>query len=208
LDELSILRKSHDASVGAVSVGDKDVTIGPGYDAGRRTKMFFIVSRHSGLAESHQNSSIRTELPNDVSCFDSRLCCGCDSVLARCIRRPYISFAIHVKAVRPDEHLRAEALDDVSLRVEFEDRVVRFEFAVGKHAIDSETAAARDRQRARLVTSDERPDAFAVGVDVHRCGRSHFSSAGKPGPLTARYGRTGAVCEPLHRTVGIVYGAL
>ena len=111
-------------------------------------------------------------------------------------------------AVRPDEHLRAEAFDDVSLRIEFVDGVVRFQFAVRIHAIDAETAASCDGQWTSLITSDKRPNAHTVRIDVHGGRRSHLSAAGKPRPFASWNGRTTAIGQSPDRSIWIVSGTL
>src|SRR2546422_2589228 len=139
-----------------------------------------------------------------MSSFHSGFGCNRDGLFSRAVGHPYVALAIDMQAMGPDEHLRAEALDDVSLRIEFVDRVVRFEFAIRIHAVDAETAASCDGQWTGLITSNKRPNAFAVGVDVHGSRRSHLSAAGKPRPLTSRNGRATAIGQSSHGPIRIV----
>ena len=110
--------------------------------------------------------------------------------------------------MRPNKHLGAKAFDDVALRVELIDRVERFQFSVGIHAVDAETASPCDRQRVGLITSNECPDTLSIGIHMHGCGRSHFSSARKSCPLTSRNRRAASIRESFDRTVRIVGGSL
>ena len=70
-------------------------------------------------------------------------------------------------SMRPNEHLGSETLNDVAVLIEFINRVVRFEFPVGIHAVETKTAAPRRRQGTGLIASNKRPDTLAVNIDVH-----------------------------------------
>ena len=143
--------------------------------------------------------NLRTTCPAFTPAFAAILTASSEAGVGR----PHIALAVDVQAVRPDEHLRAEAFDDVALGVELVDRVVRLERAVGVHAVDAEAAAAGKRHRARLVAADEGPDALAVDVDVHRRRRSHLPAARKSCPFAARNARAAAVRQSPDRTVRI-----
>src|SRR5580700_1659500 len=66
LDEFPVLVELHDSCirVSAMPVGDEDVAVGCDDDGGRRIEGIGGLARHAGLAERHQNLSIRTELEN------------------------------------------------------------------------------------------------------------------------------------------------
>ncbi len=186
LDELPVLRELHDAVVRAMAVGDEDVAIGSRRDAGRGIEMALVVTGDARLAERHQQLSVRAELAHDVPGPDPGLGGSCDGLVGRRVGRPHIALAIDMQAVRPDEHLRAEAFDDVALGVELVDRVVGLERSVGVHAVDAEPAAPGERHRARLIASDKGPDTFSVDVNMDRSRRSHLAAARKSCPFTAR----------------------
>ena len=170
--------------------------------------MIFVTSGNSWFAEGQQNSSIRTELPDDMAGFHSGFGCNCDGLFSRAVSHPHVTLAVDMHAVGPDEHLSAEAFDDVSFGIEFVDRVVGFKSAIRIHAIDAETAASGDRQRTGLITSDKRPDAFTVGIDVHGGRRSHLSAAGKSRPLTSWNARATAIGQSPDGPIWIVSRAL
>jgi hypothetical protein len=191
-----------------VPVGDEDVSIGSGHDARRRTEVVFVVSADTGFAERHQQLPVRTEFPHHVPRLHARLCGRRDRVVGRRIGRPDIALAIDVEPVRPDEHLGAEAFHDITSGIEFVDGVDGLELAVGIHAVEAEPAAARGRQRARLVAADEGPDALAVDIDVNRGRRAHLPPVWKLRPLGPRHRRAAAIGQSPHRTIRIISGGL
>src|SRR5712691_3596066 len=69
LDELSVLRKLHDARirVPAMSVPDEDVTVGGDQDRGRRIELVGTAAGHAGLAERQQQPAIGTKLEDLVA---------------------------------------------------------------------------------------------------------------------------------------------
>src|SRR5207248_3044434 len=105
-------------------------------------------------------------------------------------------------------HLRPKTLNNISFRIEFVDRVVRFELAVWIHTVETEAAAPCCRHRAGLVASDEGPDTLTVNVNVHRSRRSHLPPAGKLCPLASRNARAASVRQSLHRAIRIVRRSL
>src|SRR5215470_4329136 len=127
--------------------------------------MVLVISGDARLAEGQQDFSVRAELSNDVPGFHASLDCNSYGVFGRGVSYPDVAFPVHVHAMRPDEHLSAEAFNDVAVFVELVDCVVGFQFTVGIHTVDAETAAASDWNRIGLIASDESPDAFAVDVD-------------------------------------------
>jgi hypothetical protein len=171
---------------------------------GAVTTPALVVAGDAGLAECHQQLPVGAELAYHMTGLDAGLGGGRDRCFGGGVGRPHVAFAINVQAVRPDEHLRAEALDHVALGVELVDRVVRLELAIGQHAIDAEATTACDRHRICLVAADEGPDALAIDVDMHRCGWAHLAAAGQSGPFAARNARAAAISEAAHRAVGVV----
>ena len=191
-----------------MAVRNEDVAVGGDRDSARRDEMVLIASGHSGFPQRHQHLAVGTEFDDPMPEAPAGLRRHRDSVLARAIGHPHIAFMVDVQPVRPDEHARAEALDDVALRVEFVDRVDVLDPAVLVEAVDAEPAAVGQRHRVGFVASDERPDALAVDVDVHRCRRPHLASARKPRPLAAGHHRAAAIRQSLHRTIRVRQSAL
>src|SRR5262245_22313073 len=70
LDELPILRILHDPDVREMAIGDENIAVGSGHDAGRGPEMVLIVAADPRLAERHQHLSIRAELAHDVPGLD------------------------------------------------------------------------------------------------------------------------------------------
>ena len=166
--------------------------------------MILVVSGNSGFAERHQHFSVGTELADDVPGLHAGLGGRGHGVFGGRVRRPHIAVAVHMHPVRPNEHLGAKAFDDVALRIELVDRVVRLELAVGIHAVETEPTAPCGRHRAGLVASDQGPDALSVDVDVHRSRRSHLAAARKLCPFTSRSARAASIRQSPHRAVWIV----
>src|SRR5215510_11724874 len=166
--------------------------------------MVLVIPRDARLAEGQQDFSVRAKLSDDVPGFHAGLDCNSYGVFGRGISDPDVAFTVYVHAMRPDEHLSAEAFNDVAVFVELIDRVVGFEFTVGIHTVDPETAASSDWNRVGLIASNESPDAFAVDVDVHRSRRSHLSPAWKPGPLASGDARSTSIRKSPDGSVGIV----
>ena len=191
-----------------MAICDKDVSIRSGHDTRRGSEVVFITAGNSGLAESHQDLSIGTEFADNVPRLHAGFGCNRHGLFRRCIGHPHITFPVDMHSMRPDEHLSAEALHDIPLRVELVNRVVRLEFAIRVHAVDPETAASGDRHGAGLIASNNRPDALTVGIDVHRCRRSHLSSSRKPRPFTSGDARPAAIGQSPDGTVRIVSGSL
>ena len=109
-----------------------------------------------------------------------------------------------MEAVRPDEQSAAELFDDISLGIEFENRIDILDLVVRPQAVDAETAALRKGYGARFVATDKRPDALAVDVDIHGSRRPRRSFR----PFAARYERPAPVREPSYGAVRIGQPAL
>ena len=168
-DELPLFRVLDDAVVGTVAVGDEHLTGGIGHDTRRRSEMDLVVAGDSRFAQRHQHLAIRAELADDVPGFDAGFRRGGDRRFRRRVGHPDVGLSIDVHAVRPDEHPAAKAALGSAIFVEPVDRIERLELAVGIHAVETEPAAGavrRGRNRTGLVASNQRPDAFAVNVDV------------------------------------------
>src|SRR5262249_30010282 len=140
--------------------------------------------------------------------FYSRLGRCCDSVFGCCVRHPHIPFAVHMHAVRPNEHLGPKALHDSALRVELVDGVVRFEFTVGKHTVETEAASSCSRNRAGLIAADESPDTLSISVHMDRSRWPHFSATRKFCPLTSWNTRAASIREAFHWAIRIVSRSL
>src|SRR4051794_27676459 len=119
------------------------------------------------------------------------------------VRHPDVTVLVDEEPVRPDEHASSEALDHAAIGGELEDGIERLDPVVRTEAVETEPASGGDGQRAGLVTSNRRPDALAVGVDVDRSGRTHLASAWQLRPVAAGDTRPPAIGEPLYRTVRI-----
>src|SRR5262249_31643717 len=104
---------------------------------------------------------------------------------------------------RPDENAPSEAFDDSAIGRELEDGVERLDPVVGAKAVEAEPASGGHGHWAGFVTSNRRPDALAVDVDVDRSGRAHLAPARKLRPTAAGDTRPAAIGEPLYRTVRI-----
>src|SRR5262249_53910088 len=165
-DELSVLRVLHDTVVRSVAVGDEDIPVRSSHDTGRRSEMVLIISGNTGFAQRQLHFSIGAELAHDVPSFYSRLGCGCHRVFGRCLGYPHITLAVDVHPMRPNKHLRPKALNDIALRVELVDGVVRFEFTVGIHTVETEPASTCNGYGACLIAPDEGPDTLAINVNV------------------------------------------
>ena len=205
LDELPVLRVLHDAvvAVDLVPVGDEDISVrSDGHGAGRR-EVILIVPRHACFPEGHQQLAVRAELEDLMAGAQAGFRRHGHAACAHRVGHPQIALAIDGEAVRPDEHPAAEALDDVALGVELEDRVDVLDPAVEAEAIDSEATAGGHRHGTRLVASDESPDALPVDVDVHGSRRSHLAAAGQPCPITAGDARAAAIRQSFDRAVRI-----
>src|SRR6266850_552189 len=170
--------------------------------------MVLIASRDSRFAERHQYLSIRAELADDMPRLYPRFPSCCHRVFRCRVGDPHIARAVHMHPVRPYEHLSTKALDYVSLRIELVNRVVRFEFTVGIHTIETEPPAPCGRHGAGLVTSDKGPNTLAVNVNVNRGRRPHVLPAWKLCPLTSRNARATSIRQSPDGAIRIVGGSL
>ena len=153
LDELSVLRKLHDAVVAVVvvPVGDEDVAVRRHGDVAWRTEVIGPATGLSGCAQRHQHLAVRAELDDLLPAF---VALG-RPVLGDCVRHPDIAVAIHVEPMRPDEHSAAEALHDLAVRTELDDRI-----RPGVAAF-----VAEPRWILQPIASHDRPDVSTVGID-------------------------------------------
>src|SRR5258708_6641389 len=164
---IPVLRVFHDAVVRPVAIGDENVSVGSRHDPGGGPEMIRIISSHSRFAESHEHFSIWVKLADDVPRSYPRLGCRRHCVFCRRVAHPDIALPVHMHPVGPNEHLCAKTLDDVSFGIEFVDRVMWLESSVGIHAVQTKPAAPCGWHRAGFITSDKRPDALPVHVNVH-----------------------------------------
>src|SRR5438067_1556902 len=102
LDELPVFVELHDAcvSVPTVPVSNEDVAIRSHYDSRRCIERIGTVARDTGLAQRHQNLSIRTKFEDLMPL----------AVFALAVRHPNVAILVHIKTVRKYEHTAAKAL--------------------------------------------------------------------------------------------------
>ena len=145
LDELSILVELHDASVAsgctatAVSVRNEDVAVRSDCDFGRLIELVEARSGNARLAERHQELSFRTELQHLLALS------GYGSVVGD----PNVTVFVHGDFVGAHDHALSETLQQLTRRVELEDRI-------------EERIGARRTARARCATPVNDPDRLSV----------------------------------------------
>ena len=163
LDERAVRRVLHHAVVPieGMAIRDENVPVVSHDDVGRSVEAVRTLSRSSGCAEGHQHPPIRAELDDLVascSIWGSR---GADGV-----GHPDVAVLVHIDPVGPYEHPAPEALYDVAVQIELEDRVqIRIQ------------ALVAEPRGVGCVTSHHCPDMVTVGVDRHPTHRSHFPPA-------------------------------
>jgi hypothetical protein len=186
-----------------VTVGHEDVAVLRNSHCAGRLKVTFVVARHARLAEREQNLAVRAELDDLMARLDAGLGRERHALRPDGVRHPDVAFLVDEEAVRPDEHTSSEALDDPAIGGELEDGIQRLDPVVRTEAVEAEPASGGYGHRAGFVTSNRRPDALAVDVDVDRSGRAHLAPAWELRPVAAGHTRPAAIGEPLHGTVRI-----
>ena len=146
-----------------MSVGDEYVAVGGDQHGGRRIELVGAAAGHTGLAEGHQDFAVGTELEDLVAL----------AVLADAVRHPHVAGAVDRESMRQHEHSGAEALYQVAVLVELEDRREVRALAAERNA----GLHGRWRREGAAALGD--PDALAVGVDPDAGG-------GTPGPAVGK----------------------
>ncbi|HEY1982039.1 MAG TPA: hypothetical protein VGH13_18360 [Xanthobacteraceae bacterium] len=99
----------------AVSVGDKDVTVGRGDHIRWGIEHSRLVSGLTGFAERHEHLTVRRKLCDGVTF----------AVFAAPIGDPDIARSIDKKAVRPIDHAAAEIRNNLAVAIQFHHRIKR-----------------------------------------------------------------------------------
>jgi hypothetical protein len=146
-----------------MSVGDEYVAIGGDQHGGRGIELVGAAAGHADLAEGQQHFALGTELEDLVAL----------AVLADAIRHPHVSCAVHREAMRQHEHAGTEALYQIAVLVELQDRREARAFAAERNA------GLHGRWRREGAAALSYPDAFAVGVD-------RDAGRGAPGPAIGK----------------------
>src|SRR5262249_6502598 len=136
LDELARLVELDDPGIGiaAVAIGNEDVAVRRRDDVGRGVELVWAVAGHARLAERHQHLSVLVELDGRISLL---------VLAATPVGDPNVVVLVDIKAVREVEHLRAERLHDIAVRVIFGERCdVRTLAAVAATAVEYPHALA------------------------------------------------------------------
>ncbi len=190
-DEFAVLRKLHHARVaasGVVAVGNKDIAIGRECDRVRLVERVRAVARYSGLAERHEHLAIFAELEYLLAL----------AVLALAVAHPEIAVAVEGKAMRKDEHARAEGLQQFAVRVEFHDGIERRpRTAIHSAPVgDPDVAVAGGEDRAarahRPPCGKREPVlhcAVRVGLRKRHPGHQHYSQRNLPASSLGHQGR-------------------
>ena len=169
LDERSVRRQLDDAvvSAAAVTVRHVDAAVRPHQDVGGLVEDAVPFARDSGNAQAHQQLPVLAELVYLVA----------DTNAAPGVRHPDVVLRVHEDAVGPDEHAGAEALQQVAVAVEEQDRRHLFLADTGVLAAslrhpDVPAAVLGREDRARgtpgPVTAQLAPYAFYLGVGIRR----------------------------------------
>ena len=108
------------------------------------------------LAERHQHLAVGAELENLVAF----------AAAAEPVGHPHVALAVDVQTVREQQQAGAEALQQFSGRIEFEDRVEV------RAAARERLAGIDARRRPGFAAALADPDAGAIGIDGDRAGRT------------------------------------
>src|SRR5688572_24332033 len=103
--------------------------------------MPLVAAWHSGLTQRHQHLPVGAELDDPMAEPAARLRCHGDRFRTGAVSCPDIALFVDVKPMRPDEHARAEALDDIAARIEPVDGVDVLHAALFIEAVDAEPAS-------------------------------------------------------------------
>ncbi len=132
-------------------IDDEDVAVGRHQYVGGAVELVLTVACHAGRAQAHQKLALRAELVHLVTLV----------TLAAGVGDPDVALAIDVNSVRPDDHPRSEAPDDVSVRVEEQHRIE----VVAPHAT------------VGLATLAD-PDVTPVDIGIHGARRPPLPAVG------------------------------
>jgi len=105
--------------VRTVPVRDEDAAVGRDQDIGGPVERPFPVADHPDRPERHQEFARRTELEDDVAPAFLRR----PRADVRRVGDPDVALAVDEHPVRPEHLPRAEALEDVPLEVELQNRI-------------------------------------------------------------------------------------
>src|SRR5258706_2336437 len=133
-DELALLREARDARHGAggrggllagMAFGDEEIAVGGDDDAaGLGERAVLRIAGDAGLADRHQHLAVRVELDHGVAGGTRIGIFGLFSFIhAAHVDHPDVSLRVLVDLVREHEQPRAEALQDVPVRVELGHRL-------------------------------------------------------------------------------------
>ena len=125
-DKFSILRELHDARIdlrirrGTVAVGHKQIAVGRHDESRRTVECVPSIAGDAGLAQRHQDFSVRAELEYLVplSVLAHFIVCGHSS---DSVGHPYVSVLVGKNAVGKDEHSRAKIFQKLAGGVKFKD---------------------------------------------------------------------------------------
>ena len=115
LDEVAFAVEFDDAVVAArtMAVGDEDVTIGSDQHIGRLIEYIVAVARNARLAKAHEHVAVRAELPYLMATIS----------FATGIGYPDVAVGINMQAVWPRDQPGTEALEQIALSVELQNRI-------------------------------------------------------------------------------------
>ncbi len=176
-DECPVARELHHAVVRVVTVAirPEDVPFVRHHDVARGVEMIRPVTGHARRAEGHQHLARRTEFDHLVASGPLGGACGGDRV-----GHPHVAVRVHIDPVGPDKHPTPEALHDMAVQVELEDRVqVRIETLVAEPF------------RGGCITPHHGPDMVATRVCRDAAHRAHLPSVRQLRPAINRTIRIG-----------------
>ena len=145
-----------------MTVGDEDITCRRDDYIARRREMIWPASLGRGRSQRQQHLPCGAELDDDVPA----LVAFGDTVARHRFGHPDISFAIHVKAVRPDENAASKRLRDLPVWSELHDGI----------GLRIAAFVAEARRILESFAADDSPDMLAIRVDDHLADCAHRSA--------------------------------
>ena len=134
-----------------VVINNINIAVRRHQDIGGPIERVWAIACHAGLAQGHQELSLRAELHDRLPL----------AVFGSAVADPDVVFAVHENSMGIIEHSGAEAGHEVAGSVELHDRR---EIRAG--AIIRRAAAVKD------------PDALAIAIDIHPDSRAPLASLG------------------------------
>ena len=164
LDKGPIAGELHHAVVriGTVTIRDENVAVVRHHNATGRIEVVRTAAWNSGRAQPHEHFTLGVELDDLVPAGSLGR-----THRAHRVGHPHVTVRVYIDSVRPYEHTATEALHNIAVRVELQNRVqIRVQTLIP------------ESPRLSRITPDHRPDMLSIRIDVHPANGAHLPAVG------------------------------